>query len=185
MSSDTIGAKCVVVLKAAKRAGEVPWPKVAEIIDGVVSAEQFSLKTDEPEKPKPERKRNPLVDGIIEACGHDPLKATKTALQAAGVAVASIKEVHPDVNVSEIKRCAALYKRKNPTWPITPSAIAAHWHEFPTVTNTLETKTPDPYTAPENWRELASKVYPGADFSDREWSDIAITIRQDLVKKIA
>lgn len=80
-------------------------------------------------EPRTPRKRDLLVDTLAESTGSDPAELTRPHARALGVAVASIREVAPDVSPDEIRRRAANYARMHPDWELTGPALAKHWAE--------------------------------------------------------
>jgi len=91
------------------------------------------------EKPKSEsaakpRRRNNLVDTLAEIEGSNPGELTRPHARALGVAVAEIKRATPDVTPDEIRRRAAIYRRKHPDWSLTGPALAKHWAACSTET---------------------------------------------------
>jgi hypothetical protein len=79
--------------------------------------------------PRTPRQRNALVDVLAEVEGSTPTELTRPHARALGVAVASIREVAPDVSADEIRRRAANYSRQHPDWELTGPALAKHWAE--------------------------------------------------------
>lgn len=183
------GTRCAAALRIAKSQGEVSWGRVAEIIDKtlVEGGPALSLSGEFPlnKKVRVPRKRDELIDGLIVVCGFDPLTATPRAVRAAAVATAEIKSVHPLLTTEDLERTAKLYKRNHPDWPLTPNALASHWHEFNRSEKQREAKARlDPYTAPAGWQEVAEKMYPNIELPSA-FLDLPITIRIDIVNRCA
>ena len=85
----------------------------------------------EEQKPKEKRKRaerprNPLIDVLATLDGSSIQFATTPALRAAGVALATIREVSPSVTVEQIQSSAKRYKEKFTSAP-TAFALAKWW----------------------------------------------------------
>ena len=74
------------------------------------------------------RERNPLLDAMVEACGGNPTETTGSATKAAAVALADIRKASPELTVQEIHNRAGAYRRKHPTWPLTPNALCKYWN---------------------------------------------------------
>jgi hypothetical protein len=169
--------------------GTLAWSKVADIIQKSFEQEVacFCAINGAPRKPRAApatpRKRDEHIDALVYACGGDPFQLTRAAIQAAAVAVAEIKQVSPDLSVDEIKRRVQRYKEKHRDWPLTPMAISKNWHDLGSSSGRTYSAANDPYLTPENWRERAKQVYPDADFEGKEWTDIGILIRTDILKK--
>lgn len=107
-------------------------------------------------------KRNIIVDSIVEACGGNPDQTTPAAFRAAGVAVADIKSVDPDVTPDEIFKRAQRYRRKFPGIAITPTALCKYWGELgdgPVRRTAAETSRIQ-HTAPDGWLNWLEKNMP-------------------------
>jgi hypothetical protein len=76
--------------------------------------------------PKP-RERNPLFDVLVAIEGCDPQQVTKPLAGRVAKALATIRDVSPDVTVAEIKRRAAVYAAEWPRATLTAMALATHW----------------------------------------------------------
>jgi hypothetical protein len=76
---------------------------------------------------EPSRKRNEVLDALVESCGGDPLQTTKAGWSQAATALADIRQVAPDVTAETIREKAAAYRKAHPDWDLTTSALAKHW----------------------------------------------------------
>lgn len=177
-------------LKAARAAagGALSWAKVAEIIQHAYEEEvkQFTALSGAPKEPRKQpvpRKRNAFVDALAEACGGNPEFLTHSAMRTVAVAWAEIKAVSPDCTPEEIRRRVARYKSLHPTWPCTAPSIAKRWDSLGESLGRTESAKMDAYIAPPEWLEKARRVYPEADFTDRQWGDLPITIRSEILRK--
>ena len=178
---ESFGQKCMRVLAEKRKetlTAKLTPEECAAIIDKLFT-EAKRRKKKLPGEPKTPRPRNPLVDGLMAACNEDPLNATRPALRAAGTAIAEIKAVSPDVTVEEISRRARLYRQKHPLWTLTPTALGKWWGESCPPKSVNQKK--DPYTAPDNWQALATRVWGDVNLPDN-WTDISLCLRQDLLK---
>ena len=176
---ETFGEQCMrVFAEKRKVTGNSSAEACAAVIDELF-AQWKRAKRKPRSAEKAPRPRNLLVDGIVAACGSDPFASTSPMLQAAGVAVAAIKQVTPDVTTAEITRRARLYAAKHPTWALTPPALAKNWGEF--APPRKENAPKDVYTAPENWKALACAKWGNIDLP-ANWLDLAITLRADLLR---
>lgn len=169
--------------------GTLAWQKVAAIIQASFEQEIacFAAINGAPRKPRAApatpRKRDEHIDSLVYACGGDPFQLTRAAIQAAAVAVAEIKQVSPDVSVEEIKRRVQRYKEKHRDWPLTPMAVSKNWHDLGTSAGRTYSAALDPYIEPEGWRDMAAKVFPNGDFSDKQWAEVSILVRKDILTK--
>jgi hypothetical protein len=176
---ETFGEQCMrVFTERRKVTGNSSAEACAEVIDELFTQWKRSKRKPRSAEKAP-RPRNLLVDGIVAACGGDPFAATSPALQAAGVAVAAIKQVTPDVTPIEIERRARCYQAKHPTWTLTPTALAKNWGEFSPPKK--ENAKKDVYSVPENWKALARAKWGNIDLPEK-WLDLAITLRADLLR---
>jgi hypothetical protein len=121
-----------------------------------------------------------LFEALAEACGLVPVEMTKPEQRVCAVASAEIRQASPDVTPFEIKRRARLYRTRHRDWPLTPKALCLHWSSLGEGDRTLTAKR-DVYTEPVGWREVAARLFPGADFSDREWADIRVTFGAQIL----
>jgi hypothetical protein len=71
------------------------------------------------------RKRNETLDALALLDGQN--LAQVTSWPRYSKLLATLKAVTPDVDAAEIGRRAAVYRRKNPTWLLTSSALVKHW----------------------------------------------------------
>jgi len=137
-------------------------------------------------EPKP-RPRNELVDALVSATGGDPLAATQTALKAAGVALAEIKTVCPELTPQIIDRAAKAYTRAHRDWPLTPHALAKNWHTLGAATTEPKADPLDPYRAPPpNWRRVMTRVMGLTEgvLDDRRWEDMDTAYRRETLREI-
>lgn len=115
-----------------------------------------------PERKKPERERDPAFDALVESTGNDPSKLTRKAARSAGVALAEIAEVHPDLNrlelAEEIRGGAVKYVRSHPDWALTPMALAKHWAS---LDGSGSTRPMSRHEANEMWNEMADALERG------------------------
>jgi len=178
----TAGQKCADALLKAKReylrAGkQISWVEVAQIIDDVLS----------PVKTAPiARKRNELLDALLSACGVDPAQATRTGIRAAAVGLSDIQTVHRGLTAGDLEQRAQSYKRKHPTWPLTPPALAKHWASLGPAISATRTAIEDPYIEPEGWRPVIQKMYDLDDevVRERTWDSLGTDTRKEILKLI-
>jgi len=135
------------------------------------------------------RPRNALVDAIVSATGSDPLAATGPALKLAGIAVAEIKAVYPDLTPQIIDRAAKAYAQQHRDWPLTPKALANHWHTLGAAT--APPKLPDPLdpNGPEptgDWRATMTRIFDlNADaLEGKRWGELPASYRRDTLREL-
>ena len=80
------------------------------------------------------RQRNPCLDALAALDGSDLAQVTDSAWGAAAKALKDIRAVFPNVDADEIRRRAECYRRKHPTWPLTPNALAKNWASLAATT---------------------------------------------------
>jgi len=141
----------------------------------------------QPRKSGQIRQRNELLDALVSATGGDPLAATQTALKAAGVALAEIKTVCPELTPQIIDRAAKAYTRAHRDWPLTPHALAKNWHTLGAATTEPKADPLDPYRAPPpNWRRVMTRVMGLTEgvLDDRRWEDMDTAYRRETLREI-
>ncbi len=129
------------------------------------------------------RKRNEFIDTLADSCGGDAKQMTHSAIRTIAVAWAEIKQVSPDCTCEEIRKRVSRYKSLHPTWPCTPGAVSKHWDSLGASLGRTESARNDPYIAPPDWMAKACRLYPEADFTGRQWSEIPITLRNAILQK--
>jgi hypothetical protein len=177
-------------LKAARTAagGTIAWSRVAEIIQHAYEeeAKAFTAMSGAPKEPRKQpvaRKRNEFVDALASACGGNPQFLTPGAIRTVAIAWAEIKSVSPDCTVEELHRRASRYKSLHPTWPCTATSLSKYWDQLGQSLGRTDSAKLDAYVQPPDWLAKATRLYPEADFSDREWKDLPITIRTSILQK--
>lgn len=104
-----------------------PCPKGDEVKS---QAELLHVEPAPKAKAKGARKRNPIFDALAVACGHNLGELTDSGTGSIVKAVSQIRKASPDVTPEEIGRRVENYRRKHPSWGLTPPAIAKHWAEL-------------------------------------------------------
>jgi len=192
-SPQTFGQRAAEVLKSAKRADpHLNWEKIAAILDAEFSAHsQLALEMEQPERqPLKKSERAALFEALVEACNLTTQEMTKPARTTTAVALAEILQATPLLSCDEISRRARCYLRTHPTWPLTPKALALHWHEFGTGGRTTQAKL-DIYQEPPDWRDaLRARGMPGwsadtiVEITSRAWEDIRATVGAEILARI-
>ena len=189
----TFGQQCVVALKAfrgenpdaelTELAGMLP-SVVASVIDREYDKMIYAAKVPRMTKAAVQGE---LFDALCAVCGYNAKEMTRAGKRAAGVALADIRAVMPDLTVLQIESRAAAYKRKHPTWELTPSSLAKHWGEF--GGDSTRSAKRDTYCEPPNWRETAKRLYPDAkewirphNFDELQWLDVRATLGETILK---
>jgi hypothetical protein len=186
MPQQTLGQRAAAALKQAKikarkeEGRDLSWEEVATIID---SCQPMPGKHTKP-APIP-RKRNELLDALVEACGGRPDELTKQAIRSAAVALADIKTVCPNLDREEIFRRVAIYKSKHRDWAVTPAAIAKHWANCGGGARTSSAKT-DIYCEPPDWRNPAATILgiSATMLTDKSWFDLGPDTRAQVLRNL-
>lgn len=191
----TFAEKAFEALKAfrASHGGAVTRAEWIKVVDDLVATEGvFRKKRPSSRAPKVGKPRNPLFDALAVVHGvRDLSKLTRNGARCVGVALADILEVSPDLTVAEIERCAALYRQRHPTWPLTAPALAKNWAEFARSASTRSSKT-DVYVEPSvEWRSVGARLYPDSkewinphDFASIKWFDLDASLRRAILAKL-
>ena len=167
---------------AKNSAGEkISRAMMESILNELFNAEVAQIKTGK----VPKKERDKLFDAICLACGLDPKEAGATMGSTIGSVAASLLAATPDVTPAEVNRRAQAYRRVYPTAPCTPTALLKHWSAF--APKDKNKPVIDPYAEPDNWREKARRAFTGyaVDWDAKAWSDLAIDVRTDIIKKNA
>jgi len=156
------------------------WEKLAELADQ--NLKMLSLL----ERPRFSKKEamGVLFDALAECTGKVTAQMTGPERRECGVMLQEIRLVSPDVTPFEIKRRARLYRTKWPTWPLTISSLCKRWSELGEGGDRTLSAKRDIYTEPVGWRETAARLFPNADFSDREWADIRVTFGAQILAQM-
>ena len=141
------------------------------------------------EKPTPRkaRARNVLLDAFITACGGDVTQCGKMHLSTAATALNDIKGVCPDLTVEELQARVAKYKKINPQWTLTETAIAKWWSKLGTVGGAKTTaEANDIYVEPEKWRYILKSMYDLSTDAvmDKQWFDLGPDTRRDILARM-
>lgn len=75
--------------------------------------------------PSGARKRDPIFDALIDACGYSYDEMTDRQRKACGVARAELARVNATPEL--IHQRAAIYRQKHPAAALTPNALASQW----------------------------------------------------------
>ena len=88
---------------------------------------QPTAKAEKQTSQKQNRPRNALLDALVALDGTSIEQATSPAFSAAGRALATIRQVCPDVDLAKIELSAKNYRAKWPHASISAMALAKHW----------------------------------------------------------
>ena len=72
------------------------------------------------------RPRDELWDAVVEVCGYDPDTLTKNEKGRIAKALKQLREVNAQPD--EVRRRAAIYRRKYQGMDLTPTALASNWN---------------------------------------------------------
>lgn len=131
------------------------------------------------------RKRNTLLDALVEACGGDPATTTKTAFRSAANALSEIKTVCPTITPDEIVNRAQRYQREHRDWTLTPTSLAKWWAHLGGGPRTKSEKN-DIYIEPHGWRSVLQNLYDLSDdgIRDKQWLDISPDTRRQVLNQM-
>jgi hypothetical protein len=76
------------------------------------------------------RRRDPIFDALVEACGLDYADMTDRERRACGVAAAELARLEAPPDRDEILRRGERYVEDWPNATRTPNAIASHWAQL-------------------------------------------------------
>ena len=88
---------------------------------------QPTIQAEKQTSQKPNRPRNAILDALVVLDGTSIEQATSPAFSAAGRALATIRQVCPDVDLAKIELAAKNYRSKWPNASISALALAKHW----------------------------------------------------------
>lgn len=181
MELETKGHACYdkLVAKSKELRRRLSRDEAAEVIEAVYVKQKRRTTQGIP------RKRNELLDALVEACGGNPAETTRPAFRAAAVALADIQAVCPNLTRDELFARAARYKSKHRDWPLTPPALCKHWADLGGGPRTSAAKR-DVYIEPNGWRELLVSQYnlDPKDVSEKTWFDLGYGLRHELLQKL-
>jgi hypothetical protein len=192
-----IADACCAALKAAKQAlppgGKITMEQIHAIIEQAATANQ-SLPlggahgvAEGDAKPKvPKARLDALFDALAAVQGGNAKHMTKHARAAIAEARQQILSVTPDVTPERIAASAALYRRRWPTWTISPLALCKHWHELVPADPTIAAKR-DIYQVPKgDWQSVAIKVSGLSALPDewQVWAEIPADWRAKIVQNL-
>tara|TARA_R110000868_G_scaffold28051_3_gene105564 strand:+ start:846 stop:1451 length:606 start_codon:yes stop_codon:yes gene_type:complete len=141
------------------------------------------------EKPTPKkiRARNVLLDAFVTACGADVNQAGKMHLSTAAIALRDILGVCPDLTVEELQARVAKYKKINPQWTLTETAIAKWWSKLGTTGGAkTNAEANDIYVEPEKWRYILKSMYDLSTEAvmDKQWFDLGPDTRKEILRNM-
>lgn len=107
---------------------------------------------------KPKRakgERAALFDAMCAACSIPSQDMTKIMKRSIAVALSAIMDAMPSLNPAEISVRAAQYKRRHPTWELTPMSLAKHWGSLATA-ESIHGRLDEP----EGWKMHLETIFP-------------------------
>lgn len=136
-------------------------------------------------RPKSTRTRlDELFDALCAIQGSNAAQMTRSMKGAILEVRKQIMEASPDVTGEEIKRRAALYRRKHPTWPLTATSLCKWWSEFGPADKTQLAKD-DLYQEPDgDWRTAALGAIGVSQLPEdwKGWADVPYSWREAIKK---
>lgn len=104
----------------------------ANIIDREYALSQgklggFALEHSSPVRRGGKKEREELFDALCGSCGIQREGMTHPLVRSVSVALTAIMAVMPTLTTKEIILRSREYRRKHPTWELTPNSLAKHW----------------------------------------------------------
>jgi hypothetical protein len=130
------------------------------------------------------KQREELFDALCGACGLPREGMTHPMQRAVSVALTAIMAVMPKLTTNEIIIRAREYRRKHPTWELTPNSLAKHWGTC--ATRESERGLLD---EPAGWRQKHHLIFPpeqtgatGEMFSRNPWEKIGRVYQEKIIR---
>lgn len=135
--------------------------------------------------------RDLLFDAIANVCGVDLNGLTREYAKRIATAKRDILEASPDVTPDEVTKRAEAWRRKYPTCPLTPQALANHWPSLGETQRLTRGAKRDNYIEPEGWK-TSREAQDAMNASDetwqiiiaRGWFNLAVDIRATILKAL-
>lgn len=162
---------------------------VANLIDTEFATTQGKLSGFALEHPSPVRtggrkERETLFDGLCGACGIQREGMTAAFKRNIAVALTQIMAVTPGLTVNEIILRAREYRRKHPTWHLSPSALAKYWN-----TCASQESLRGLLDEPPDWRARHKEIFPESEsgstgwyFSTQPWEKIGRAYQEKIIR---
>lgn len=128
--------------------------------------------------------REALFDALCGCCGIPRDGMTKPMARSISVSLNAIMAVMPSLTSNEIILRSREYKRKHPTWELTPGSLAKHWGSCATR-DSLKGLLDEP----PGWRSRHALIFPesesgasGAYFATMPWEKIGRVYQEKIIR---
>lgn len=165
---------------------------IANLIDREYSATQgklsgFALEHPNPVRTGGKKERETLFDGLCGACGLQREGMTAAFKRNIAVALTQIMAVTPGLTVNEIILRAREYRRKHPTWHLSPMSLAKYWS-----TCAARDSIKGLLDEPDGWRQKHHLIFPesesgstGEMFSRSPWEKLGRVYQEKIIRWMA
>jgi hypothetical protein len=162
---------------------------VANLIDAEFARSQgkldgFALESTSLIRQGSKKQREELFDALCGACGIQRDGMTRPMARAISVALTTIMAVMPNLTGNEILIRAREYRRKHPTWELTPNSLAKYWNTCATR-DSLKGLLDEPV----GWRARHQIIFPeaesgasGAYFATMPWEKIGRVYQEKIIR---
>ncbi len=147
----------------------------------------FALEPTSPVKLGSKKQQDALFDALCGACGLQREGMTRPMRGGVGKALHAIITVMPNLTTEEIVIRAREYRRKHPTWHLSPSSLAKYWGTCATRDSAKGL-----LDEPAGWREKHRLIFPpeqngatGEMFSRAPWERIGRIYQEKIVRFMA
>jgi hypothetical protein len=162
---------------------------VANLIDREYAAAQgklpgFALEHTSLIQQGSRKLREELFDGLCGACNLQREGMTRPMARTVSVALTAIMAVMPNLTTNEILIRAREYRRRHPTWELTPNSLSKHWGSCATresVRGLLD--------EPAGWRQKHQDIFPpeqtgatGEMFARNPWERIGRVYQEKIIR---
>ncbi len=128
-----------------------------------------------------------LFSALCKSCGLSEDGMTRPMKKTVAVARATIIQVMPNATPDEILLRGATYRRKHPTWELTPSSLAKHWGSLVSA-ESLQGRLDEP----KGWKEHVSTIFPEAEcgstgqfLAERFWPQIGRPYQERICRMMS
>lgn len=190
VNDQTFGAKCAAEIRAELGLLDDDQERfVANLIDRHHAASQgrfdgFALEHTSLIQQGGRKQRQELFDALCGACNIQTAGMTRPYARSISVALTAIMSVMPKLSTNEIIIRAREYRRRHPSWELTPSSLAKYW-------NTCATRDSQRglLDEPAGWRQKHHLIFPpeeagatGEMFSRSPWEKIGRVYQEKIIR---
>lgn len=144
----------------------------------------FALEHSAPARSGSRKEREVLFDGLCGACELSREGMTVMMKRTIAVALTQIMAVTPGLTVKEIVLRAREYRRKHPTWHMSPMSLAKHWG-----TCAVREGIKGLLDEPAGWRAHHTTIFPegengasGAYFATKPWESLGRPFQEKIMR---